>query len=92
MLDILSIISRLLLFNEYNSKISLAKAASKDFLFSFMAAVSRPDSGVQGSLTRKTAWGISNFCNLERRLDEVGKLQVLAVLATSVLRHAWSSL
>ena len=56
-----------LLLLRYMSVISVENVASKTFLLSFMAAVMRPDSGVQGSLIRLTARGISNFCSLNRR-------------------------
>ena len=56
-----------LLDGRYMAAMSALKTLSMVFLLSFMAAVSSPDSGVQGSLTRNTARGISNFCNLKRR-------------------------
>ena len=52
----------------YICAISSLNFSSMFFLLSFMAAVRRPDSGVHSSLTRCTACGISNFCNLENSL------------------------
>ena len=54
------------LAGRYMAAISALNTLSMVFLLSFMAAVSSPDSGVQASLTRHTARGISNFCNLKR--------------------------
>ena len=60
------------LAGRYMAAISALNTLSMVFLLSFMAAVSSPDSGVQASLTRHTARGISNFCNL-KRICRLGK-------------------
>merc|ERR1719180_429266 len=52
-----------LLLPEYSSTRSSLKVFSKAFLFSLKAAVIKPDSGVQGSATKKMLSGISNLCN-----------------------------
>ena len=54
------------LAGRYMAAISALNTLSIVFLLSFMAAVRSPDSGVQASLTRLTARGISNFCSLRK--------------------------
>ena len=67
MLLLLLLMKPILLLLRYMSLISLENVASMTFLFSFMAAVISPDSGVQASLIKETARGISNFCSLRSR-------------------------